>query len=124
MIRNSLDLFHLLRNKLTHTNIVSYNTETIDSIFLIIRQYPDFLRYVDKNNKQISDLIKKDVIRYSVSSYNPPLWIVPKKSDLDSNKSNKSKSTKRWRLVLNYSILNKETIKDSYTLPNITEILD
>ncbi|KAF7380288.1 hypothetical protein HZH66_014643 [Vespula vulgaris] len=43
-----------------------------------------------------------------------PLWIVPKKAD----------ENKRWRLLIDYCMLNKKTIKDSYPLPNIIEILN
>ena len=52
----------------------------------------------------------------SISPYNSPLWIVPKKPDSQGNK--------RWRLVIDYRKLNDKTIGDAFPLPNITEILD
>nr|KAF7394482.1 hypothetical protein H0235_017077 [Vespula pensylvanica] len=53
----------------------------------------------------------------NVSPYNSPLWIVPKKADADDNK--------RWRLVIDYRMLNKRKNKGHYRiLVNITEILD
>jgi len=41
---------------------------------------------------------------------------VPKKDD--------SKANKRWRMVLDFRALNKKTIGDAYSLPNIVDILD
>ena len=52
----------------------------------------------------------------SDSSYNSPLWIVPKKPDAQGNR--------RWRMVIDYRALNEKTIGDAYPLPNITDILD
>lgn len=50
------------------------------------------------------------------TSYNSPLWIVPKKAD--------SKGNKKWRLVIDFRVLNEKTLRDAYPLPNITDILD
>jgi hypothetical protein len=35
-----------------------------------------------------------------------------------------SKENKRWRMVVDYRMLNETTISDAYPLPNMTEILD
>jgi len=56
------------------------------------------------------------VIKASTSSYNSPVWVVPKKSD--------TKGNKRGRMVINYHALNEKIIGDAYPLPNLTEILD
>ena len=42
--------------------------------------------------------------------------MVPKKAD--------SKGNRRWRMVIDYRMLNEKTVNDAYPLPNITEILD
>jgi len=70
----------------------------------------------DKINEQVNELLSHDLIEYSTSPYNSPVWIVPKKSDSYGNK--------RWRMVIDYRCLNEKTIGDAYSLPNITDILD
>jgi len=61
-------------------------------------------------------LLNDDIIEYSNSPYNSPIWIVSKKPDSAGNK--------RWRMVIDYRALNEKTIGDAYPLPNITDILD
>jgi len=56
------------------------------------------------------------IIEPSISPYNSPLWIVPKKADSAGNK--------RWQMVIDYRALNKKAIGDTYPLPNIIDILD
>ena len=65
--------------------------------------------------QQTDELLKNNIIEPSNSSYNCPLWLVPKK-DKDG--------VKQWRLVLDYRKLNEKTIPDNFPIPNITEILD
>lgn len=67
-------------------------------------------------NKQVKELLDNDIIEPSMSPYNSPVWIVPKKPD--------SLGNKRWRMVIDYRALNEKTIGDGYSLPNITDILD
>lgn len=57
-------------------------------------------------------LLEKNVIQPLPSPYSSPLWIIPKKANVDDNK--------RWRLVIDYRMLNEKTVKVSYPLPNIT----
>jgi hypothetical protein len=49
-------------------------------------------------------------------SVKQPLLVVPKKAGLDGEK--------RWRMVVDFRILNEKTVGDAYPLPDITEILD
>lgn len=116
MIRTSTDLFHLPGDRLTYSDTVTHKIETVDSIPVNVRQYRFPPIHKEEINKQIGELLENDVIKPSTSPYNSPLWIVPKKPD--------AKGNKRWRLVIDYRMLNEKTIKDSYPLPNITEILD
>lgn len=67
-------------------------------------------------DRQVSKLLKEEIIEPSTSPYNSPLWIVPKKPDSQGNK--------KWRMVIDYRALNEKTIGDAYPLPNIVDILD
>ena len=64
--------------------------------------------------KQIEKMLQDDVIEHSVSYYNSPILLVPKKSS-DENK---------WRLVVNFRQLNKKLLPDKFPLPRIDSILD
>lgn len=44
------------------------------------------------------------------------MFLVPKKADEQGNK--------KWRLVIDYRLVNKTIQDDKFPLPNITEILD
>ncbi|CAB0033548.1 unnamed protein product [Trichogramma brassicae] len=77
-------------------------------------RHPPYLR--DEVQKQIAELIDNDIVEESDSPYNSPLWIVPKKAGPNGEK--------KWRLVIDYRMLNEKTIAPAYPLPNITEILD
>ncbi|KAL6427141.1 hypothetical protein ACFW04_008643 [Cataglyphis niger] len=96
VINDSLRLNHL-------------NKEESDHVSRLIDRHQDLFHLLSK-------LLDNDVIKLSESPYNSPLWIVPKKAD--------SKGNKRWRMIIDYSVLNEKTIGDAYPFPNITEILD
>lgn len=61
-------------------------------------------------------MLKQEIIRPSISPYNSPLWVVPKKSDASGQR--------KWRVVTDYRKLNNFTVGDSFPLPNIDDILD
>lgn len=116
MIKESIDLFYLTGDKLTYSDAVTHKIETKDSIPVNVKQYRFPPIHKDEINRQIDDLLENEVIKPSTSPYNSQLWIVPKKPDAQGNM--------RWRLVIDYRMLNEKTVKVSYPLPNITEILD
>lgn len=66
--------------------------------------------------KEMQKLLDLNVISHSKSSFNSPVWVVPKKEDNDGNR--------QWRIVIDYRALNKITIPDRYPLPNIADIID
>lgn len=66
-------------------------------------------------NSQVQSLLAKDLIELSTSSFNSPLILVPKKSNDGS---------KRWRMCVDYRMLNKKLVPDKFPLPRIEEILD
>jgi len=71
----------------------------------------------DEVEKQVDKLIKDKIVEPSVSEYNIPLLIVPKKSLPNCD-------TKRWGLVIDYRQINKKILSDKFPLPSIDDILD
>jgi len=61
--------------------------------------------------KQIADLLAKGWIRPSSSPWGSPVLFVPKKDG-------------SWRMCIDYRALNKLTVKNSWPLPRIDELLD
>lgn len=116
VIEDFNDIFHLPGDKLKGTNKITHAINTTDNIPICVKQY----RYppIHKNEikTQINKLLEQGIVQPSVSPYNSPLWIVPKKPDAEGNK--------RWRLVIDFRKLNEKTIGDAYPLPNISDILD
>lgn len=66
-------------------------------------------------DKQIKKLLEDNVIRPSKSSYNSPIWIVPKKMDVSGEK--------KYRMVKDYKKLNAVTIPDRYPIPDKSIII-
>ena len=60
--------------------------------------------------REIQDLIEKDIIEPTVSSWSSPCLLLPKKNG-------------SFRLVVDYRKLNEITEIDTYPLPNISEVL-
>ncbi|XP_033362977.1 uncharacterized protein LOC117241106 [Bombus vosnesenskii] len=116
LIRNNQDRFHIPRDTLEATEVLEHRIITTDNIPINTKQYRYPPIHREEINRQIQELLDTDVVEPSISPYDSPLWIVPKKPDSQGNK--------RWRLVIDYRKLNDKTIGDAFPLPNITEILD
>lgn len=116
LITKHAKLFHLPHEYLTMTNAVTHKIQTTDDIPVHVKQYRYPQVHKEEIDKQIDDLLKKNIIKPSSSPYNSPLWIVAKKAD--------SKGQKRWRMVIDYRKLNEKSLADAYPLPNIVEVLD
>lgn len=61
-------------------------------------------------------MLTDGIIRPSISQWNAPLLIVPKKIDASGKQ--------KLRIVIDFRKLNDLTIGDSFPLPNIIDILD
>lgn len=66
--------------------------------------------------KQVGELLRNDLIEMSQSDYNSPLIIVPKKKGADG--------IRKWRMCVDYRLVNKKLLLDRFPLPRIDEILD
>ncbi|KAL1130113.1 hypothetical protein AAG570_013052 [Ranatra chinensis] len=78
------------------------------------RRYPVAFREIIKEH--IKEMLETGVIRESVSTYNSPLWVVPKKLD--------KSGVQKYRVVVDYRELNKRTKSKKYPLPRLEEMLD
>ena len=108
--------FFLPGDKLTCTNVLKHNINTIDKDPVNKGNYRYPIIHKEVISKETSNLEGYNAISTSNSPYNSPVWVVPKKPD--------SKGNKRWRMVIDYRALNEKTVGDAYPLPNITDILD
>ena len=74
-----------------------------------VRRLPE--KWKPEVNKQVQEMVKNGIIKESASPYNSNVILVDKKDN-----------TKRF--VIDYRTLNKNTVQDSYPLPDVQDILD
>lgn len=111
------DLFLLPGEKLTSTNARVFKLPLIENKIINLPQYRIPEKHKQEVAKQIDKLLKGDVIEPSISPYNSPLLLVPKKS-LEGS------AEKLFRLCIDYRQLNKNLQPYQFPLPRIDEILD
>lgn len=111
------DIFYLEGDKLTHTNLVQHRIRTpVDQPPINVRPYRIPEAHKEEVEKQISKMLNEDIIQESMSPWNSPLLLVPKRMD--------ASGVQKWRVVIDYRKLNEVTIGMNYPLPLITELLD
>ncbi|KAL1110617.1 hypothetical protein AAG570_008145 [Ranatra chinensis] len=66
--------------------------------------------------EHINEMLDTGVLRESVSTFNSPLWVVPKKLD--------KSGVQKYRVVVDYRELNKRTKTEKYPLPRLEEMID
>jgi len=111
------DIFHLEGESLTSTATVAHEINTrADTAPVNVRPYRLPERHKTEVNRQTQEMIRNKIIRTSISQWNAPLLVVPKKADASGKP--------KLRVVVDFRKLNDLTIGDSFPLPNITEILD
>jgi len=81
-----------------------------------VRPYRLPEKHKQEVNRQIKEMLQNKIIKTSVSQWNAPLLVVPKKADASGKP--------KLRVVVDFRKLNNITVGDSFPLPNITEILD
>lgn len=109
------DVFHLPGEELSVNNFYTQQIQTTDSTPVYIKNYRLPQTQVEEINNQVDQLLGDNIIENSVSPYNSPLLVVPKKSTDD---------TKKWRLVVDFRKLNDKIINDKFPLTRIEDVLD
>lgn len=115
LCREFNDIFHLPNDRLTTNNFYEQQLHVSDESPVYVKNYRLPQSQKLEINSQVEKLLRDDLIEMSVSAYNAPLIIVPKKSQ-DGNK--------KWRLCVDYRLLNKKLLPDKFPLNRIDEILD
>lgn len=111
------DVFQLDDDPLTTTNIYKHKIQLENNVTPAYCK-PYRLPYAQKSqiDTEIAKMLKNKIIEPAKSAWSAPLLIVPKKSN-DSEE-------KKWRVVIDFRLLNKKLMDDKFPLPNINEILD
>ena len=126
LIEEFSNIFHLKSEKLTVTNTIVHEIPTLMDKPVFVKPYRIPTVLTDECNKILKELIKNDCITPSTSSYNSPMFLIPKKDYLPNNDLIENKEHKKiqpQRLVIDYRLLNKQTEVQKYPSPNIDEIL-
>lgn len=109
------DIFTLDTDKMTVNNFYEQKLKITDDEAVFTRNYRTPHSQKQEINKQVQKLIDNELIEHSVSEYNSPVILVPKKG---------TGSEKRWRMCIDYRKLNKKLVPDRHPLPRIDDILD
>lgn len=109
------NLFALKTDTLTCNNFYKQQIHLNDPAPVYIKNYRTPEAHIGEINSQIDKMLNDGIIQPSISPYNSPILLVPKKSE---------SGDKKWRLVVDFRQLNKKIIADKFPLPRVDEILD
>lgn len=112
-----LDIFALETDKITVNNFYKQKLHLKDSNPVYIKNYRIPNSHKDIINKKVDIMLENNTIQPSMSEYNSPVLLVPKKSLPGS-------SEKRWRFCVDYRQINKKLVADRFPLPRMDDILD
>lgn len=115
LIKEHQDIFCLPDDHLSTNNFYTQNINLQDNSPVFIPNYKQIHSQSEEIRTQIQKLINDDIIEPSISPFNSPILLVPKKSD---------DNTRKWRLVVDFRQLNKKILADKFPLPCIDSILD
>lgn len=108
-------IFHLSGDKPTVNNFYRQKLLLRDNEPVYVKNYRLPQSQKTEVREQVKKLLADGLIELSTSNYNSPLIVVPKKS---------TDGVKKWRLCVDFRLLNKKLIPDKHPLPRIDEILD
>lgn len=109
------DIFAVDGDQLTINNFYTQKLRLKDPEPIYVKNYRLPKTQKTEINRQVNELLENNLIEQSISSYNSPLILVPKKTN---------DNTKKWRMCVDFRMLNKKLIQDKYPLPRIDDILD
>lgn len=106
------DIFALKNDTMTVNNFYKQKLRIKDDTPVFIKNYRLPYSQREEVKKQVNKLLTDGLIEPSQSSYNSPIILVPKKGN------------GKWRMCIDYRLVNKKLIADRYPLPRIEDILD
>lgn len=109
------DIFHLEGDKPSVNNFYTQELSLTDSKPVFVKNYRLPQSQKSEIHDQVRKLLSNDLIEMSTSNFNSPLIVVPKKS---------TDGTPRWRVCVDFRLLNRKLLPDKFPLPRIDEILD
>lgn len=109
------DVFALDSDQMTVNNFYEQKLRVGDTDPVYVKNYRLPKSQKSEIDSQVNKLLKNNLIEPSRSNYNSPLILVPKKS---------TDGTKKWRMCVDYRLVNKKLIADKFPLPRIDDILD
>lgn len=111
------DVFQIEGDPLTVTNVCKQSIQVNENISPVYVK-PYRLPHAQKSEVelQINKMLKDGIIEEAKSSWSSPILIVPKRLD--------QSGLQKWRIVIDYRLLNKQIKDDKFPLPSIIEILD
>lgn len=110
-----MPIFHDTKNGLTVNNFYKQEIRVTDNIPVYVKNYRLPQTQKAEIKQQVEGLLRDDLIELSQSSYNSPLIIVPKKS---------TDGTKKYRMCVDYRLLNRKIVPEKFPLPRMEDILD
>lgn len=109
------DVFALKTDKMTVNNFYSQKLRINDHDPVYVKNYRLPQSHKEEIDKQVNKLLQDGLIEPSSSNFNSPLILVPKPT---------LGGEKRWRMCVDYRLVNKKLTADKFPLPRIDEILD
>lgn len=115
LCREYSDVFALKTDRLSVNNFYTQNLKLCNNKPVYIKNYRTPRLLKEEIHKQVQEMLRNDIIEPSVSEYNSPVLLVPKKS---------TNGKKAWRLCIDFRCVNKVLVADKFPLPRIDDILD
>jgi len=111
------DVFHLPGDPVSTTNIGKQKIRLKpEAVPVYVKPYRFPHAQKEEIQDQIETMLKNGIIEEAKSQWSAPLLIVPKKPDHDG--------VKKYRVVIDYRLLNREIQDEKWPLGSISEILD
>ena len=111
------DVFALETDKVTFNNFYKQKLYLNDTTPVYIKNYRIPKVHKEIINKKVDIFLDNGIVSPSISDYNSPILLVPKKKIPGSDE-------KRYRFVVDYRHLNKNLIADKFPLPRMDDLLD
>lgn len=111
------EIFYLLGDQLTHTETCQFELTLLPDAKIVCKRQYRILKHTEEVERRVGSLLAEGIIEPSISSYNHPILLVPKKTT-------DGQGQKKYRLCVDFRELNKICKPYSFPLPRITDIID